>query len=842
MTRNQRRRNRYLLSNEQLEARLVLSPALLLPDPVPLMSTTDHPDNHVVPATDVELDGVVSIFIHEPTYDKDYACSGSLLPSGRHILTAAHCLDDMVKHEAIEFSFEARPEDVSVRFAVADGLVSVPASRLDVHPSWNRQLIDGSDIAIIELDDFAPVEADRYEIARVPLDGDADTLDFGHALMFGYGDLGTGLKGEYAMSDGQLRYGWNQFETTDLDAYPQDNHQRILYFDFDSGQARNDTLGSLEDLHDLGLGDAESMTARGDSGGPVFVNHRIAGVTSAAWGGFSTDEVRGTNSSFGDLGLSTRVSSFAHWIDDTIGDVVDDGDPEFSAPGWLSSGLAAYQGDSKYSYGGTATYSFADLEPGWYDVSAIAPGEAKYTTASALYSIHNGVETVEVVVDQRPGLNEWRSLDYIEVPAGQNSLTVKLSRAAGGSGAVRADALRITPIPAMMMIDDGDAGFSAPNWQSSGLKGYQGDSMYGYGGSATYSFTGVTSGWYRVSANTPGHSSSTNNAVYTITSGGQTYQLTVDQRPGTDGWAMLDYVQVPEGVDTLTVTVSQGGGASGAMRTDAMRIERIAAPAGVTIDDGDEVGFAAPGSWTTSGLHGYQGDSRYGYGGAATYDFTDLTPGNYRVTVQRPGHKGSSANAIYQVVSGSNSRDVSVDQRTGTHGWQTLTSITVPESSTGIRVTLSPGTGSTGAVRADAVRVEPTDSFFDRYHRDLLADLDTQHHSSPSGGTASRGTVSSQMTQAMFRIESTTRVSNSEVAVRNLVSDTGHDNYGGSFSVRPRTAKSMRQSPDDDRSHAAASPPFVTALNSQLRRSDIRNALDDLWGDACLDGCLFALL
>ncbi len=62
----------------------------------------------------------------------------------------------------------------------------------------------------------------------------------------------------------------------------------------------------LYDVCDAGLGNAEANTAPGDSGGPSFVNGRIAGVTS--YGLFG-------NAAFGDISQHTRVSAFAGWID-----------------------------------------------------------------------------------------------------------------------------------------------------------------------------------------------------------------------------------------------------------------------------------------------------------------------------------------------------------------------------------------------------------------------------------------------------------------------------------------------------------------------------------------------
>ena len=63
----------------------------------------------------------------------------------------------------------AGAQDITVTFNLPSGTVSLGASQLFVHPDWANDFLAGSDVAIIELDDFAPIEADRYDIARVPL-------------------------------------------------------------------------------------------------------------------------------------------------------------------------------------------------------------------------------------------------------------------------------------------------------------------------------------------------------------------------------------------------------------------------------------------------------------------------------------------------------------------------------------------------------------------------------------------------------------------------------------------------------------------------------------------------
>ncbi len=59
----------------------------------PLYTTVDDPANHVVPRGG-RLDGVADLIIN--TTAGFFRCSGSLLPSGRHVLSNAHCFTNSV--------------------------------------------------------------------------------------------------------------------------------------------------------------------------------------------------------------------------------------------------------------------------------------------------------------------------------------------------------------------------------------------------------------------------------------------------------------------------------------------------------------------------------------------------------------------------------------------------------------------------------------------------------------------------------------------------------------------------------------------------------------------------
>jgi hypothetical protein len=91
--------------------------------------------------------------------------------------------------------------------------------------------------------------------------------------------------------DGQKRLGANRYDS--VAGFGARTGTDYLNFDFDNG-----TGGT-------GLGEREAMTARGDSGGPGFIDWQIAGVTS--WGD--------NGSAFGANGGMARVSTSQNFID-----------------------------------------------------------------------------------------------------------------------------------------------------------------------------------------------------------------------------------------------------------------------------------------------------------------------------------------------------------------------------------------------------------------------------------------------------------------------------------------------------------------------------------------------
>ncbi len=244
----------------------------------PVVGATTIPDPI---ARGAGYDGVVKLW-----FAPGGACSGSLLRTGRHILTAAHCMDGNndgvvdVTSATVQFDMPART--ILLR--------DIPAARMRIAPGWPSE---SRDLAIIELPEIAPAGTERYQIYT-------GSAELGQVItMVGYGCTGTGASGGI-VNDPFKRLGDNRFD--ELSAA-----RTVLSFDFDSGLDGHNRMGSRTPVA------REALFCFGDSGGPAFLGGQIAGVNHwLTW--FGTPPVR-----FGDIGSIARVSTSAGWINTTIG-------------------------------------------------------------------------------------------------------------------------------------------------------------------------------------------------------------------------------------------------------------------------------------------------------------------------------------------------------------------------------------------------------------------------------------------------------------------------------------------------------------------------------------------
>jgi secreted trypsin-like serine protease len=267
-----------------------------------------------------QFSGVVGLFA---TNETTPFCTGSLLTSRRHILTAAHCL--RLKDSFLGIFTEKQA--TSVGFNLASGFTYTPISNSFIFPDWDGLVGNGNDIAVLLLAESAPPEAEQYDIYR-------DANEIGKIFTkVGYGDTGVGTLGSSESYGFTAYFGQNQFEATEADApnvgfgFNQPAFLSQLLYDFDNGLSRNNVFGSL------GLGQNEVNIAPGDSGGPAFIGDRIAGITS--YGALSsewTDIDFTLNFSFGEFAGDTRVSTYATFIDQIIASTTPAVEPPIEPP------------------------------------------------------------------------------------------------------------------------------------------------------------------------------------------------------------------------------------------------------------------------------------------------------------------------------------------------------------------------------------------------------------------------------------------------------------------------------------------------------------------------------
>ncbi len=249
----------------------------------------------------VDLDGVGRLLLNKGSSQS--LCTASKI-SSTHILTAAHCVTDNQGN--------LDTKSGTITWNTDNGNFSANLVNIFTHDLWTGNAFNGFDLAVIEttsISSFVPT----YELYT-----GTDEIGKRVDTKVGFGRSGTGNTGD-PIASGTKRQGQNVYDGTGSDFFTN-VPSNLLVYDFDSGSRTNDTLGFLG-APDLGLGFNEVMAAPGDSGGATFIQGKIAGVTSFIGTIGLGDNLSGVNSSFGELGFDTRVSSFIPFINEKIGNV-----------------------------------------------------------------------------------------------------------------------------------------------------------------------------------------------------------------------------------------------------------------------------------------------------------------------------------------------------------------------------------------------------------------------------------------------------------------------------------------------------------------------------------------
>lgn len=286
------------------------------------------PNDPLYIANDPFYTGVARLSITKPGIGT-FGCTGSLLTGGLAVLTAAHCVaqgDSLIAGTSVTANFGA--------------LGSFASTNIVMFPTYSSATNVG-DLALVFLG--GPVAgAQTYDIYR-------DTDEAGQiGDIAGFGRFGNGNQGSVNSGNGVLRHGTNLIDyTASSTLFPANGSSAVfLAFDFDNGTAAQNSLAIINAAYsNLGTGNSEVGAAPGDSGGPTFLNNRIAGVTSfgTCFGATNCstppDVDTALNSTFGELFFNTRVSSYTSWIDQELAEI-----PEPNTVFLLAAGLGLIAG------------------------------------------------------------------------------------------------------------------------------------------------------------------------------------------------------------------------------------------------------------------------------------------------------------------------------------------------------------------------------------------------------------------------------------------------------------------------------------------------------------------
>jgi hypothetical protein len=399
---------------------------------------------------------------------------------------------------------------------------------------------------------------------------------------------------------------------------------------------------------------------------------------------------------------------------------LDDGDAGFALVGaWNNVPGYGYGSDAKAATGNngakTATWTFSGLTAGEYRLAATwLSGSDRANNAP--YVVRDGVGgTVlsNLLVNQRvnpsgatsDGGRPFSSLGTVVITG--TTLVIELSNSAT-NGAIIADAIRIERITAAPNTPRLDVKDGAASLLDNGTLNLGSATQ---GGAAltktiTVKNTGTAdlllqpiviggAGFTLVSANfTPGQ----------VLAPDATVDITVQLSTATAG--------------TFNGTLSFGHNDGGPFDLSLTGTINVAQPPGVfLIDDGDS-GFSLAGTWANVAGYGYGSDAQAATGSTgtkiATWNFTGLTAGTYRISATWLAGSDRATNAAYAFSDGASPvGSASVNQKVNPAGgpvipggrpFSDIGTVTITGNT--LVIELANGPGTNGAIIADAIRIE----------------------------------------------------------------------------------------------------------------------------------------
>lgn len=253
--------------------------------------------------------GVVALIME--TSSGTFICSGSLLADGRSIATAGHCVSDGVINGVVTglptkttaYFFAG---DADVRTPFQSGGTAIEISDYFVNPNYTGEVIDQNDIAVLRLKTAAPSNFVRYDLfTPTSLTGTKfNVAGYGTRSTVGGASGNTSPAGartgflregdnkyDYAWGDSRFQGFFTDRDINGLNFFGTAELEYSYVSDFDNGTRAQDTarrtanglgLGLIGNANfdDTGFGDREVGIAGGDSGGPGFVDGKLASINS----------------------------------------------------------------------------------------------------------------------------------------------------------------------------------------------------------------------------------------------------------------------------------------------------------------------------------------------------------------------------------------------------------------------------------------------------------------------------------------------------------------------------------------------------------------------------------